>query len=69
MPKPDKSGNYDWSDLRLGMNLDVYSRVFRIADCDDFTKAHFANEGLDVGVPEAFPDDPFTHTRAMINMK
>ena len=43
--------------------------MFRIVDCDDFTKAHFSNEGLDVGVAEAFPDDPFAHTRAMINMK
>jgi len=55
--------------LKLGQNLDVYSRVFRIVDCDDFTKAFFANEGVDIGAPESYPDDPFVHTRAMINMK
>ena len=55
--------------MKVGQNLDVYSRVFRIVDCDEFTKAYFANEGRDIGTPEAFPDDPFVHTRAMINMK
>ena len=77
LPKPGSygttttqgGGTYDWTDLRLGSNLDVYSRVFRIVDSDDFTKAFFANEGVDIGTPEPFPNDPFAHTRAMINMK
>ena len=77
LPKPGQFGTttqsggqtYDWSDLKLGANLDVYGRVFRIIDSDDFTKAFFANEGLEIGTPESFPDDPFIHTRAMINMK
>jgi hypothetical protein len=70
LPNPAKQGEcYDWCDLKLGQNLDVYSRVFRIVDCDDFTKAFFANEGCDIGTPESYPDDPFVHTRAMINMK
>jgi len=51
------------------MNLDVYKRFFRIIDCDDFTKAFYADQGVDIGNPEKFPDDPFEHTRKMINMK
>ena len=51
------------------MNLDVYKRVFRIIDCDDFTKAFYADQGVDLGTPEKFPDDPFEHTRKMVNMK
>ena len=70
VPNPDKPGEcYDWCDFKLGTNLNVYSRVFRIVEADEFTKAYFANEGADIGTPEAFPDDPFVHTRAMINMK
>lgn len=67
--KPDKSGDYDWPDLRLGMDLNVYSRVFRIIDCDDFTRSYFANEGVDIGPAEDYPTDPFQHARSMINMK
>lgn len=59
----------DWCDLKLGMNLNVYGRVFRIVDCDEFTKAFFANEGAEIGAPEGYPGDPFKHTRMMINMK
>lgn len=69
IPKPDGSGDYDWVDLRLGMDLNVYSRVFRIVQCDQFTQGYYANEGHDVGSPESYPDDPYARTRAMINMK
>lgn len=51
------------------MNLPVYGRVFRIIDCDDFTRKFFANEGGQLRPAEQFPDDPFVQTRAMINMK
>ena len=67
--KPDGSGEYDWPDLRLGIDLNVNQRVFRIIDCDDFTRAFYANEGVDIGQPEGYPDDQFEHARSMINMK
>lgn len=60
---------YTWKDLNLGMNFDVYGRVFRIIDCDDFTRKFYANEGGALNPAEQFPDDPFIKTRAMINMK
>jgi len=52
LPRPGSNETYDYPDLKLGMNLDVYSRVFRIIDCDEFTKAFYANEGLDIGTAE-----------------
>lgn len=69
VPKPCGGSNYDWRDFKIPMDLDVYSRVFRIVDCDDFTRNFFANEGAALGGCEGYPDDPFAHTRAMINMK
>lgn len=70
LPKAGCPGEFlQWNDLALGMNLDVYSRFFRIVDCDDFTKSFFANEGANIGTPEDYPNDPFAHTRKMINMK
>lgn len=51
------------------MNLNVYGRVFRIVDTDDFTKRFYSNEGVALNAPESYPDDPFVKTRAMITMK
>ena len=66
---PNGQRDYDWPDLHLGMDLNVHSRVFRIIDCDEFTRSYFANEGADIGPPEDYPTDPFAHSRKMINMK
>ena len=60
---------YTWKDLNIGMNLNVYERVFRIVDTDDFTKRFYANEGVALNAPENYPEDPFVKTRAMITMK
>ncbi|MBM4179761.1 MAG: hypothetical protein FJ211_10605 [Ignavibacteria bacterium] len=74
MPKPGFNPSnptelYKWNDLNLGQNLDIYGRVFRIVDCDEFTRSFYADQGVILNASEAFPDDPFVHTRAMINMK
>jgi len=66
---PDGSRPYDWPDLRLGMDLNVHQRVFRIINCDEFTKSFYSNEGINLGTPEDYPPNPFEHARSMINMK
>jgi hypothetical protein len=55
--------------LNVSSNLNVYGRVFRIVDADDFTKRFYQNEGVKLNKPEGYPDDPFQKTRAMITMK
>ena len=60
---------YSWRDLNVGINLNIYSRVFRIVDADDFTKRFYSNEGVALNAPEQYPEDPFIKTRAMITMK
>jgi EF-hand domain-containing protein 1 len=51
------------------MNLNVYGRVFRIVDCDEFTRRFFLDQGQEIGHAEVMPDDKFATTRAMINFK
>ena len=51
------------------MNFNVYQRVFRIVDCDPFTRRFYANEGCALNASESFPEDLFAHTRAMISFK
>ena len=53
----------------MAQDLDIYSRVFRIVDCDEFTRSFYANEGIVLNNCESSLEDPFVHTRAMINMK
>mgnify|MGYP006163254909 CR=1 FL=1 len=38
VPKPDGSGNYEREDLNVGLDMNVYGRVFRIVSSDDFTR-------------------------------
>jgi len=51
------------------MNFNVYTRIFRIVDCDDFTRRFYANEGVALNPSEGYPQDLFTKTRLMINYK
>ena len=70
LPYPnDHSKYYVWKDLNTGMNFNVYNRIFRIVDCDDFTRRFYSNEGVALNPKEDYPEDLFAHTRAMINMK
>lgn len=65
----DQSKYYVWSDLNVGINLNVYSRIFRIVDCDDFTRRFYKEQGHELNAAEGYPEDLFVKTRAMINMK
>eukprot|EP00448_Togula_jolla_P000404 CAMPEP_0170614838 /NCGR_PEP_ID=MMETSP0224-20130122/25017_1 /TAXON_ID=285029 /ORGANISM="Togula jolla, Strain CCCM 725" /LENGTH=521 /DNA_ID=CAMNT_0010940529 /DNA_START=115 /DNA_END=1680 /DNA_ORIENTATION=+ len=58
---PNGRGDYyTFHDLRCGINLNVYARVFRITGCDDFTRDFYANAlGGDVGEEEVPPLDAF----------
>jgi EF-hand domain-containing protein 1 len=37
----DATAHYTWRDLNNGCNINVYGRVFRIVDCDEFTRRFF----------------------------
>ena len=61
--------SYHWSDMSVGIELEAYGRVFHITRCDDFTRAFYQNEGVTLPDEEPAPEDPFRHTRAMVDMK
>jgi hypothetical protein len=70
LPYPDdESKYYTWKDLNVSHNFNVYKRIFRIVDCDEFTRRFYSNEGLPLNASEPMPDDNFGHTRAMVNFK
>ena len=70
VPKPGcPSESYTWRDLSVGTSIDIFSRVFRIIEADEFTRSFYANEGITLAPAESLPTNPFVHTRSMINMK
>ena len=44
----DQSKYHTWKDLNVAQNLDVYGRIFRICDCDEFTKRFYADNGVEL---------------------
>jgi hypothetical protein len=39
VPRPGNATvHYSWEDLNIGVNIAVYERVFRITDCNEFTR-------------------------------
>ncbi|CDI76936.1 hypothetical protein, conserved [Eimeria praecox] len=59
MPRADGSGFVTFTDLKLGAELELYSRVFKILDCDDFTRWFCTNAGHEIGEPVESPDGTF----------
>lgn len=66
LPKPDGSV-YSSKDLRIGMDLSIFGRSFKLYECDAFTREWYATTlGVDVGQTIALPKDEYTLTREQI---
>lgn len=68
IPKGDGS-HYTFRDFGLKLNIAMYGRVFRITDCDEFTRVFYEEQGIDLGEAESHPEDRFDVTRLMVNFK
>ncbi|OXU28876.1 hypothetical protein TSAR_000406 [Trichomalopsis sarcophagae] len=54
---------YHWKDFNVGMNIAIYGVVYRIYDCDAFTREFLTSQGIDVSHPEDVPPDPYLRNR------
>lgn len=61
--RADGSGMMGLDDLQCGRNVEIYSRVYRIVDCDAFTRWYYAQNGQDAGPAESVPLDAFEGKR------
>ncbi|KAK9828561.1 hypothetical protein WJX72_000760 [[Myrmecia] bisecta] len=57
IPKADGS-EVVLADLRIGGQLELYSRVFVILACDPFTRKFMTREGIELAPDQAMPEDP-----------
>ncbi|XP_044025845.1 EF-hand domain-containing protein 1 [Siniperca chuatsi] len=60
LPKNERGEHYQWKDLNLGMDLEVYGVKYHITQCDAFTKEFMESEGIVLNEPEPIPVDPYS---------
>lgn len=58
---------WTWKDLSVNMDFCVYSRTFRIYDCDKFTRQFFVDKGSPLPEPEGDPTDEYSRKRDAFN--
>lgn len=68
VPKPS-GGYYEPQDLNIGINLPVYERVFRVVDCDEFTRNYYAGKGIPLNPSEGYPADMYQTSRLLASTK
>lgn len=66
---PKQGGFLQWQDFGVRINIEMYGRVFRIVDCDEFTRIFYSDQGISLEGPENYPNDTFDKTRLMVNFK
>eukprot|EP00040_Diaphanoeca_grandis_P008748 m.46293 g.46293 ORF g.46293 m.46293 type:complete len:509 (+) comp20199_c1_seq1:172-1698(+) len=58
---------YKWTDLNIGMNIEVYSKVLRLYECNKSTQTFLESKGVVVPSAEAAPTDPYTLSRQAVD--
>lgn len=55
---------YDIIDFNIGREIEFYGRVFKITECDKFTRTFLNRCGISVPDPLVAPPDPYMVIRA-----
>ncbi|KAK2575490.1 hypothetical protein KPH14_011217 [Odynerus spinipes] len=63
MPDPVRYRFYDIIDLNIGKEPEIFGRVYKIVDCDKFTRRFLNRMGIPVPDPIEIPKDPYVEAR------
>lgn len=66
-PAPHDDEYYTVEDLNVGNEIVLYSRHFKLTDCDQFTANFLKKMGVDIGQPLQIPDDPYMNHRKALD--
>ncbi|XP_043275434.1 EF-hand domain-containing family member C2-like [Venturia canescens] len=69
LPSPVKNRYYDILDLNIGKEPEIFGRVYRIVDCDKFTRRFLTRMGIPVPDPIEIPNDHYNERREMFQYK
>lgn len=67
MPDPVKYRFYDIIDLNIGKEPEIYGRVYKIVDCDKFTRIFINRMGIPVPDPIDCPLDPYIERKNIVS--
>lgn len=59
----DSGTSWTHRDLKVGTNVELFKRVYRIYDCDPATRTWFENNGVKFGAAEVLPEDQNSKSR------
>lgn len=63
---PNSNTFYDIIDFNVGKQIELHGRVFKITNCDNFTRSFLNRLGIAVPDPTIMPPDPYTETREKV---
>lgn len=64
IPNPNrKNRNWHWSDLNNDAELDFYGVIYKLCNCDLYTKNYLSVQGVAVKPDKPVPDDPYMVSR------
>lgn len=63
LPAPMDDNFYDVADLNVGREVEFFGKVFKITDCDRFTRNFLNRSGIPVPDPIETPEDPYLEAR------
>ncbi|XP_074247786.1 EF-hand domain-containing family member C2 [Saimiri boliviensis] len=66
LPPPDEDQFYTVYHFNVGTEVVFYGRIFKIYDCDTFTRNFLRKLGVKVNPPVQCPEDPYTKIRREI---
>lgn len=67
---PKAGGGFlHWTDFRIGEDVLVYGRAFRVTAVDDFTRTFCSDHGAELGANQEAPKDSYTSLRETIKAR
>lgn len=67
-PPPHDDEYYTVEDFNVDKEISIYSKVFKITSCDEFTNNFLRKLGVRVKLPNDVPQDPYSRYRKGVSI-
>lgn len=69
LPAPRNDDIYSVLDFNIGKEVELYGRVYKITNCDKYTRIFLNRIGVHVPDPISIPPDPYTVQREQVSLR